>query len=180
MSVNRNNFRCGAEEQSTGLLAKQRGSSLIEVMVALFIMAVGLMGVLGMQANGVRSNTRAVMMTDAQMLAGDMANMLTAYSTISSPASDDYVNLESDRALARVNCEGGCTREEQLNHDLSNWSQDILERLPGGVGTAVFSPVTNMYRITMMWDSEGTGAIGRGCGTDPEVDLTCYVLEVQI
>ena len=32
--------------------------------------------------------------------------------------------------------------------------------------------------VSVMWDDEGTGATGTNCGTDPNVDLTCYSLMV--
>lgn len=158
----------------------QKGSGLIEVIVALFITAIGLLGVLAMQTTGLKSNQRAEFMTEAQMLASDMMNMIVAYNSFDNPASVVFNNLTTSTSLDAVDCSGGCTRAEQYTHDRAAWSQQLKTILPSGYGSVVHNGATDMFTITVMWDAERTGAAGTNCGGDPEVDLTCYILEVQI
>lgn len=157
-----------------------KGSSLIEVVVALFITAIGLLGVLAMQTTGLRSNQRAEFMTEAHMLASDMMNMIVAYDSFDSPSSAAFNNLTTATDLTAVDCSSGCTRANQYLHDRADWSEQLKSMLPSGYGTVTYSNTTEMFTITVMWDDERTGATGKNCSGNPEVDLSCYVLEVQI
>lgn len=157
-----------------------KGSSLIEVLVALFITAIGLLGVLAMQTTGLRSNQRAEFITEAHMLASDMMNMIVAYNAFGNPSSGAFNNLVSATDLNEVDCSNGCDRANQYAHDRADWSEQLKAMLPSGYGTVTYSDTTEMFTITVMWDEERTGARGTNCGGNPEVDLSCYVLEVQI
>jgi type IV pilus assembly protein PilV len=47
-----------------------------------------------------------------------------------------------------------------------------MRDLPSGRGQVTGN--ANLLIITVMWDDEGTGATGTGCGGNAQVDLTCY------
>ncbi|MEO0443492.1 MAG: type IV pilus modification protein PilV [Pseudomonadota bacterium] len=57
----------------------QKGAGIIEVMVSLLVLAIGLLGVLSLQTNGLNSNQRAAFVTEAQLLAEDMASRILAF-----------------------------------------------------------------------------------------------------
>ncbi len=158
----------------------QEGAGLIEVLVALFILAVGLFGVLAVQSTGQQNSRRSENLSAASFIATQMVQMIAAYDAFDDPASDVFDDLESSRSPTAVDCSSGCARDTQVNHDLAQWSDQIINLLPSGVGLVDYDAATEMYSITVMWDEQGTGATGRNCGGDPEVDLACFNLEVQI
>ena len=120
----------------------QRGVGLIEVLVALFILAVGLLGVLAMQANGLKSNQRAEFSTEAYMLALDMADRIQAYDDINSSADDDDyadINIPDDGYGNDPGCAAaGCNDIQQKALDVYEWGTQLARRLPAGTGTVEY------------------------------------------
>lgn len=53
-----------------------KGFTLVEVLVALLILSIGLLGLAGLQAGGLRSNHSAYLRSQAVMLAHDMADRM--------------------------------------------------------------------------------------------------------
>ncbi|PCK03659.1 MAG: type IV pilus modification protein PilV [Alteromonadaceae bacterium] len=173
-------------------LRRQAGTGMVEVLVALFILAVGLLGVLSMQLTGVRSNQRAIFITEAQLLAEDMLSMISAYDDISNGAgqtAEDYGNLTTIAGASETNCNSGCSRDTQVRNDRNEWSRQIERRLPGGFGQVRDVQIDGMsvLVITVMWDANLRGAIGSeaavaddGTIECPDDDLACYTIKVRI
>lgn len=69
---------------------KQRGVGMIEVLITVFILAVGLLGVASLQFIGSFSNKEALSRTQAVMVAQQMSERLRA-STVSSSVTDGFV-----------------------------------------------------------------------------------------
>lgn len=59
-------------------LSAQRGFSLIEVLVALVVLSIGMMGIASMQVVGLQFNQQALTTTRAVEMAGDMADRIRA------------------------------------------------------------------------------------------------------
>lgn len=167
------------------LIKGQRGVGMIEVVVALFILAVGLLGVLAMQANGIKGNQRAEFSTEVYLLAQDMADRIMAYDDINSPDDDDdYDNLtvNSGSIPAKPNCAAGCAATAQRNLDMNEWGTQLAQRLPGGQGKIDYDDTdaaNKKYVVTVMWDANMTGATDDDCGGASN-DLTCYSLEFKL
>lgn len=163
---------------------KQCGVGMVEMLVALFILAIGLLGVLAMQATGIQSTQRATFSTEAHMLATDMVDRILASNDIDDPDDDDdYDDIDTVNAQASHDCiEAGCAKgEAQKLFDQLDWSRSI-SRLPNGRGIVDFETDgagTGIYTVIVMWDDARTGATELGCGGG-ENDLTCYSLEVKM
>jgi len=160
--------------------ASQSGSTLIETLVALLILAIGLLSVQSMQMVSLRTNTSAYLRTEAQLLVEDMTNRILAYEDIASVAdNDDYDGIDTDAAAADPGCTAaGCNQGQQINLDTFEWKTEIEARLPGGRGTVNFD--AGAYALTVMWDNDKTGANGTGCSGDSDVDLTCYTIPLNL
>jgi len=143
----------------------QRGAGFIEMMVSLLILGVGLLGVLSLQANGSSSNQRAIFVTEAQVLAQDMADRIRAYGGDGFGARDGkYKDIDTDGAAAiRPGClSSGCTDDDTLAFDIYEWQLAFEDSsLPrargmvfhhGGVGPAV-----STYTVRVLWDQDRTG-----------------------
>lgn len=67
----------------------QKGISLVEVLVAVLILGVGLLGLAGLQANALRNTQSAYLSTEASILAYDFLDQARALGTI---PSTDMIN----------------------------------------------------------------------------------------
>lgn len=56
---------------TTDMIAGQRGFTLIEVLIALFVLTIGILGMMVMQTTAINSNARASSMTIASNIATD-------------------------------------------------------------------------------------------------------------
>ncbi len=160
-----------------------RGFTLLEIMIALLILSIGLLGLAGLQANGLRQNNNALMRTYAMIQAYDMAERMRANPAGVSAGNYALAAATTSPADPGQYCIGtgsDCNAAQLAAADIFEWWQQTNSLLPSGTGSIQPSPVAggtgNEWTITVMWDEERTGATGTGCGPDPTVDLKCYTL----
>lgn len=156
------------------------GAGLIEVLISLLLMAVGLLGVLAVQIDGLRSNQRAEYLTEAHLLATDIMNVIVAYDAFADQASLRFTNLDSAASFSVTSCNSGCSREQQYEFAGHEWSEQLKRILPSGRGTVNFNSGSRLFTIQIMWDEDGSGSVGENCSGNTDLDLSCYIMEVQI
>lgn len=163
------------------LMKTQKGTSLIEVMVSLFLLAIGLLGILALQNSSHKSNQSAMFSSEAAMYADDMVNrILVSDNPLIDTDDTAYNNIDTNSLGADVvpNCSSGCSASQILNRDRITWSKAIRAGLPGGRGQVSHDAST--YTVTVMWDDQLTGANGTNCGGNPKVDLRCMTFKFQL
>lgn len=158
----------------------QVGSTMIETLVALLILAVGLLSVQAMQMTSLRTNTSSYLRTEAQLLAEDMTDRILAYDDVANAGdNNDYDGIDTGAAAANPGCAGGgCSKGQQRGLDQFEWKEQVESRLPGGRGSV--DVVAGAYVLTIMWDNDKTGANGTGCSGNTDVDLTCYSVQINL
>lgn len=159
----------------------QKGSTLIETLIALFILATGLLGVLAMQAVSVNSNQRAQYSSELALLAGDIADSIYAYDDVDvATDNDDFDNIDTNDDVTMPDCSAGCDAAAERNLAVALWRDSVRGSLPSGRGMIDYNAATGIYTISLMWDSERTGATGTDCSGDPDVDLACFSVEAPL
>ncbi len=153
-------------------LAVPRGFSLLEILVALLVLSVGLLGLAGLQLNGLRSNQDSYNLSQAMAQAYDMADRMRANMTGIAAYATNSTVIPSDPGCIT----GGCSSPQLAQYDLFQWNTANANLLPSGKGLVSVSG--NIYTITVMWDQFRTGANGTGCLGGP-TDLTCYTTSFQ-
>ena len=157
----------------------QRGFTLLEVLIALLVLSIGLLGLAALQTVGLRSNQMASMRTQAIQTAYDISDRMRA--NPEGVDNQDYVIATTDADptyTASEDCELiDCDATQMATYDLALW-RDKVRELPGGQSQIVRSVVGTVviHTITVFWDEERTGAPGYDCGPDPDVDLRCMTL----
>lgn len=153
---------------------KERGLSLIEILIALVVLSVGLLGIAGMQATGLRNNHAAYTKTQATALAMDMADRIRA----NPEGRDGYIPFDTSGAIPKdPGCiDKGCTPEEMADYDLFQWSQPLISAadpiLPAGKAT--ISRVDNLYTIKIFWREPNYKGLERTkCVDDQADDIAC-------
>jgi type IV pilus assembly protein PilV len=147
---------------------KQQGFTLLEVLIALLVLSIGLLGLAALQTTGLRSNQMATMRTLATQLAYDMTDRMRA-----NPAGLAQYVIATNETPSNP----PVTRAD---NDLTEWRAQVV-RLPGGLSRITQSagpPVTQV--VTVFWDEERKGAtLGAGDGNCPPADnseLRCLQL----
>lgn len=105
------------------------GFSLIEVMVALFVLAVGMLGILNMQVQAGKHNKTAYLYSQAVFLAQDISERIRANG---GAAAGSYL-LDADTSITP--CDTACTPGALAASDLALWSAEVSNALPAGIGT---------------------------------------------
>ncbi len=147
------------------------GFTLLEVLIAVVVLSIGLLGLAGLQTTGLRNNQDAYARTQAATLANDMADRIRA--NMAGFNAGNYDNTASTTATCNSS---GCTPQQMAEHDTSLWNT-ALAVLPSGQGTVATN--AGLVTVTVMWDNSRTGATGTDCGPDPAVDLSCLLVMFQ-
>ena len=146
---------------------RQRGLTLIESMVALVVISIGLLGLAGLQLTGMQQNSSALHQSKAVWAGYTMADRIRANNI----RFANYSGIDTNDPYSQDCMSAPCTNDQLVTADAAEWTDSVRE-LPSGRGQVAGN--ANQLVITVMWDDEGTGATGTGCGGDAEVDLTCY------
>jgi type IV pilus assembly protein PilV len=154
---------------------KQQGFTLLEVLIALLVLSIGLLGLAALQTTGLRSNEMASMRTTSTMLAYDISDRMRANSQ--GIIDSDYV-IGSGAVTGTIpDCTAtDCTTAQMATFDLSQWKTAVA-LLPGGLGDITQTagpPLT--HTITVRWDENRTGASGQNCPPQDNNDLRCFRL----
>ena len=150
-------------------VARQRGVSIIESMIALLVISIGLLGIASLQITAMRQNTTALNHSQAVWIGYNMAVRVRA--NISQFAS--YAGIDTSQGYSQDCMGSSCNNVQMVTADAADWATDV-QSLPAGRG--MITGDASELAITVMWDDEGTGATGTNCGNDPAVDLTCYTV----
>lgn len=151
---------------------KQQGLSLIESMIALLVISIGLLGIAALQITSMSQNTSALNHSQAVWLAYNMSDRILA----NYDEFDNYDGVDTSNSYSGDCVASACSTGQMLDADAAEWSDMIDNSLPAGRGMVTSN--ADGLLVTVMWDDEGTGATGDGCGPDPDVDLTCYTLAI--
>lgn len=148
------------------------GFTMIEVLIAIVVLSIGLLGLAGLQSTGLRNNQDAYARTVAATLANDMADRIRA--NMAGFNAGNYNNTASATAGCLNNT--GCTPQEMAETDTYYWNQ-ALAALPSGQG--VVSTVGGLVTVTVRWDNARSGATGTGCDPNNPADMACLAVVFQ-
>ena len=115
---------------------KQQGSSLLEVMIGLFVLAIGLLGMSSMQNNALRQNNNAYLYSQAVFLANDITERIRA----NREEVAAYATLFSETPSSSTDCSvNTCTATQIASWDLDEWKTDVTALLPLGRAEVVIN-----------------------------------------
>jgi type IV pilus assembly protein PilV len=172
----------------------QSGLSLVEVLIATVILALGLLGIAGLQMSGVQSNYYAYQATQASVLAQNLAERMRT-NRIGVLDGRYALSVGSAPSAPDKNCaaEGEtCSSAELAAWDMAIWYSMLATGtsytdipagatalLPGGQASVTCldaSCIAQSVRlITVYWDADRNGATGTTCGS-ARTDLKCFRL----
>lgn len=134
---------------------RQRGISMVESLVALVVIAVGMLGIAGLYLSSLQASRSAKLRSHAVELASSIADRIRA----NRDAATAYATDTYGGAPAEHDCETArCTPNELAEDDLARWLVDIRATLPGAeavTGTVTVTdradPESDNYVINVSW-----------------------------
>lgn len=139
----------------------QTGFTLLEVLIALVVISIGLLGVATLQLTGMKNNHSAFYRTQASILGYQIIESMRA--NRKEADSGSY-----DKALSTT-----CPTSPSgiVEVDFANWCTALSQLLPAGTGAIAYTKVTGLVRITIQWD-DSRGSAG---GTAQQ-----FIMETQL
>jgi type IV pilus assembly protein PilV len=102
---------------------RQRGFTLIEVLIALVIIAVGLLGVAGLQLSSLQNQLEAYQRAQAVMLAEEMAHRIRANAPAARSVARPYVAGTQYGLLTPASCDPNSITTAA--YDLCDWNNSL-------------------------------------------------------
>ncbi len=132
-------------------MKRQLGFNLVEVLIALIIMSVGMLGIAGLYVQSLQAGRTSMFRHHAITLAGDVADRIRA----NPGGGATYEGTGADN-----NCVGGtadCTAAEMAEEDILLWEQQADDTLPNGDVAVDHDDSVDPaeYTITISWDEPG-------------------------
>lgn len=140
------------------MMNKNKGFTLVEVLITVVILALGLLGLAGLQISSLRDNLSAEHRGKAAQLAYDMTDRMRSNTDRGNLAQlNDYTNAGAENTDCVSVPVVGCTSTELAGHDKFEWEREIGNSLPAGQGAIGVSG--GVYSITVAWDDNRNGAL---------------------
>ena len=149
---------------------EQQGFGMIEVLIAVFVLTIGMLGIAAMQVTALRSVHVGELRTQAAILAYDMADRMRGNTVGVTGASYDVA--DSAPAGTLPDCSVTCTSAQIASYDISQWKSRLAQELPSGTGA-----IAGLL-ITVRWDSLRNGGTGTNCPPQTESDLRCFQISL--
>lgn len=154
-----------------------RGATLIEVLIAILVLAVGILGLMGLQINGKRTNYEALQRSAAVGLAQDMMNRMRANPNVA--PSITFLNDNYDTGTTYASNGGGvgggqittaptdcatltCSRIQLAAYDLWAWENKLDDAVTsnglinptGCIDVDLTAADGSMVTVMVVWESK--------------------------
>lgn len=149
----------------------QSGVSMIESLVAILVLAIGVMGLAGLQARSLVETRLTNARANALLLANDLAERmrLNRAAATSTDPSNRYDLAFGEIFNPRDCVAGACDAVALRTFDLAEWTRQVRQLLPGGQARIDAPTTSGQIRVTFRWRNNVRGA---------EFDLTDNTAEL--
>ncbi len=130
---------------------RQRGFTLLEVLVAILVLSIGLLGLAMLQVESLKYNTDAYYRTQATMLAYEIIDRMRANSAAAKAGS--YVASAAPSTTETCgNTTSGCADTTALaNYDLGVWYSRLGAVLPADSTSSSIAQAGNTHTVIIRW-----------------------------
>ena len=126
---------------------RQGGFTLLEVLIALVVLSIGLLGLAALQATSLQFNQSANVRSQATQLAYDLADRMRANRDAALAGAYDGVGFAAEPPACAVSPQPGGSI---ANQDIAQWRNALACGLPAGTGAVTRNG--EMVTITVRWD----------------------------
>ena len=134
---------------------QSQGFSLVEVLVALLVLSIGLLGLAALQTTSLQYNTGSYLRTQATFLAYDIIDRMRVNSAAVVDSDGTGYDQPTSTAISfTVDCgASSCTSAELANYDVKKWYDRAVVTLPNATTTPPTINIgpTKLVTITIRW-----------------------------
>jgi len=162
------------EQAGTLRTTSSRGFTMVEVLVAVIVLSVGLLGLAGLQAASLRNNQQSYMRSQSILLVNDIAERMRA--NLPGVQSGSYDQGAGAAAVSKTNCTTitGCSSADLASDDLYEWTRNVGNSLPAGEAFVCLDSTPNdgtsaadahcdgvgpLFAIKLWWDDTRSGNV---------------------
>lgn len=166
-------------------MSKTRGFSLLEVLIALLVFTLGLLGMAGLMVISVKTNQSAYLRTQASFLAQSMADRMR----MNLGRINDYNGTYDESTVDEGGCDSAspCAPGAIVERDQAIWSRQLVESLPNAsaaidcdgesLGTSSqlgAAPYSGICTFTITWDET---SLARSDDGSPDEQTFAWVFQ---
>ncbi|RBW46833.1 type IV pilus modification protein PilV [Psychromonas sp. B3M02] len=159
----------------------EKGFTLIEVLIALIIVAIGVLGHAKMQAKSMNMAQQGFFAQTANTALLDLAQRMRANSDLA--ASFVFSNLSdgADITASKDCSSNSCDEDEFATEELAEWFDHLQNNLPSPrFSVEVDSSDVNLYNLMLIWDAAKTGVGSAVCDTTALNSYQCGSMSVWV
>ncbi len=163
----------------------QCGFTLLEVLVALIVIAVGLLGIAGIQALAINSTSVARVQSLAAIEASSLAGAMQANSAYWSASPPLNTTITNQTLSQTQDCSvGACTAAQMAAYDLNQWTTSLSNLLPQGGGSVTCTssaniPITCTINVTWLEKTVAVNSSAASVGVSNLSATQSYSMVVQ-
>ena len=162
----------------TPVVKIQRGISLIESLVAIVVMALGILGILGVQMRTLSDTSTSVRRAQAIRLIEDLGERMKTNPSALANLNSYVSNFAAIPTVG--SCTTGCNQAQLAAYDLAVWKRGVRENLPLGKASIFLPPAESalpagqarQLGVMLAWrENERDTSTGAG-GYKDDIDAT--------
>lgn len=142
-------------EKIPGIASQNHGFSLVEVLVALLVLSIGLLGLAALQTTSLQYNTGSYFRTQATFLAYDIIDRMRAnLGAVANSDGNGYDQPASTNVTASTNCDTtACSAAQLALYDVKKWYDRAVATLPEAANSPPTIQISagNLVTITINW-----------------------------
>lgn len=165
--------RCGMKS-----MRGSRGFSLMEVLVAMLVLAIGLLGLASLQAQSLKFNHEAYVRSQSTILAYEIMDKVRAAAPGTNfPALNGTNTAGCDPDVLAAAAYVLAVQDPSPTMAMCFWLLDLQTRLPSGTGNIAVNAVDNtLLDVTLQWsDREYTNAADCAAAQRTFIGGTCMI-----
>lgn len=142
------------------MLNPESGISMIEVLIAILILSIGVLGLANMQFLGLRNSQNSYQRTQAAALAYEMGDIMRE--NRAQAQASGFILTGTIPTAPSVDCKtSGCDAAQWAKYNIFNWYSKVNATLP--LATAQISCASscaqgNVHTVTIAWDETRSGS----------------------
>jgi len=132
------------------MIKKSKGFTLLEVMIAMVISAVSLLGLAGLQAQSLSFNNTAYIRSQATYFAYDILEKMRMNKTAANAGSYDLATTDVPLSGSCYGTSATCSESDFAAADKYEWHSLVTDTLPGGASSVSRATGSGQTIVTVL------------------------------